>query len=390
MTEPVTDPATGPMTGPVTGPVIVRLSTRLLTAPMPRPWVPEAPRLHVIVVDVEDSDGATGTGFSWTPTIGAGAVRALLDEDIRSFALGRPADARTLWPLLWAHLHEAGGGGVTTIALAGLDTALWDLAGQRAGLSLSRLLGRRRDSVPAYGSGVNLHYPIDELVAQAERWVATGYTAVKIKVGKHDVREDADRVAAVRAVIGPDRLLMLDANQRWDLPTATTRIQALARFDPHWIEEPLRSDDTAGYRALRTAVDVPIALGENVHTIHRFRDLLDAGAADILQPNVVRVGGITPFLDIAELVEASDARLAPHLLMELSGQLALTLAAETAVEDVEDADFTSLGLLAGAGPLEQTGNVLRMRDTPGLGLDFVQSVPSTTDLSRPSIRLENA
>jgi len=237
---------------------------------------------------------------------------------------------------------------------------------------------------------VNLHYPIDELVAQAERWVATGYTAVKIKVGKPDAREDADRVAAVRAVIGPDRLLMLDANQRWDLPTAITRVQALTRFAPHWIEEPLRSDDTAGYRALRAAVDVPIALGENVHTIHRFRDLLAAGAADILQPNVVRVGGITPFLEIAALIEASPARLAPHLLMELSGQLALTLVGESAIEDVEDADFTSLGLLAGPGPLTQTGNVLRMRDTPGLGLDFVQSLPAAPDLSRPSIRLENA
>lgn len=383
------------MTGPTAGPVLVRLSTRLLTAPMPRPWVPAAPQLHLIVVDVEDSDGATGTGFSWTPTIGAGAVRALLDDDIRAFALGRRADARTLWPELWTHLHEAGGGGITTIAMAGLDTALWDLAGQRAGLPLSRLIGRRRDTVPAYGSGVNLHYPIDELVAQAERWVANGYTAVKIKVGKPDAREDADRVAAVRAVIGPDRLLMLDANQRWDLPTARTRIDTLTRFDPHWIEEPLRSDDTTGYSALRGSVDVPIALGENVHTIHRFRDLLRAGAADILQPNVVRVGGITPFLDIAALIEASDARLAPHLLMELSGQLALTLPTETAVEDVEDADFTALGLLASPGPLEQTGNILAVRDAAGLGLDFVRAMPASTGAPsapsiRPPLRLENA
>jgi L-alanine-DL-glutamate epimerase-like enolase superfamily enzyme len=379
------------------GPVLVRLQTRLLTAPMPRPWVPEAPHLHLIVVDVEDSDGATGTGFSWTPTIGAGAVRALLDDDIRSFALGRTTDARTLWPLLWTHLHEGGGAGITTIALAGLDTALWDLAGKRAGQPLSRLIGRRRDTVTAYGSGVNLHYPIEELVAQAERWVETGYTAVKIKVGKPDAAEDADRVAAVREVIGGDRLLMLDANQRWDLPTARTRIQALARFDPHWIEEPLRSDDTGGYRGLRGTVDVPIAMGENVHTLHRFRDLIDAGAADILQPNVVRVGGITPFLGIADLIEASAARLAPHLLMELSGPLALTLGTETAVEDVEDADFTTLGLLASPGPLEQTGNVLSVRDTPGLGLDFVRTLPApaasasaVSASARRSPELENA
>jgi L-alanine-DL-glutamate epimerase-like enolase superfamily enzyme len=372
------------------GPVLVSLTTRLLTAPMSRPWVPEAPQLHLIVVDVEDSDGGTGTGFSWTPTIGAGAVRSLLDDDIRSFALGRPADARTLWPLLWTHLHEAGGAGITTIALAGLDTALWDLAGKRAGLSLSRLIGRRRDTVRAYGSGVNLHYPIEELVAQAERWVATGYTAVKIKVGKPDAAEDADRVAAVREVIGADRLLMLDANQRWDLSAARARITDLARFDPHWIEEPLRSDDTAGYRDLRGTVDVPIAMGENVHTIHRFRDLIDAGAADILQPNVVRVGGVTPFLAIADLIEAGGARLAPHLLMELSGPLALTLCTDTAVEDVEEADFTTLGLLASPGPLEQTGNVLSVRDTPGLGLDFVHSHPAAAAPAPHTIELENA
>jgi L-alanine-DL-glutamate epimerase-like enolase superfamily enzyme len=372
------------------GPTIVRLRTRLLTAPMPRPWVPAAPQLHLIVVEVEDSTGATGTGFSWTPTIGASAVRALLDDDIRSFVLGRPVDARTLWPQVWAHLHEAGGGGVTTIALAGLDTALWDLAGKRAGQPLSRLLGRRRDTVPVYGSGVNLHYPIEELVAQAERWVATGYDAVKIKVGKPDAREDVDRVAAVREVIGADRLLMIDANQRWDLPTARSRIETLSRFDLHWIEEPLRSDDTQGYRALRASIDVPIALGENVHTIHRFRDLIAAEAADILQPNVVRVGGITPFLEIAELVQGAGLRLAPHLLVDLSGQLALTLAEETGIEDVEDADFDALRLLASPGPVDLAGNTLRVRDSPGLGLSFVDTMPAPHASARVPAPLERA
>jgi L-alanine-DL-glutamate epimerase-like enolase superfamily enzyme len=354
---------------------ITGLRTTALTAPMPRPWVPAAPWLHLVRVDVECSDGVTGTGFSWTPTIGAAAVRALLDTDIARFVIGRRAEARELWPELWAHLHEAGGAGVTTIAMAGVDLALWDAAGRRSGLALADAIGRTRDSVAVYGSGVNLHYPLHELVAQADRWVATGYDAVKIKVGKPDVAEDVDRVAAVREVIGPDRRLMIDANQRWDLPTAVASLERLAHLDPHWIEEPLRSDDTLGYvelhRALASSSGIPIAMGENVHTAHRFRDLARLGAADILQPNVVRVGGITPFLDIAAIVDDHDLRLAPHLLPELSGQLAMVVRQETEVERVEDADLDTLGLLSGPSPVQYSADRLSAPGSPGIGIPLV-------------------
>ena len=191
---------------------------------------------------------------------------------------------------------------------------------------------------------------LDELVVQVERWVATGYDAVKVKVGKPDLQEDLDRIAAVRDVLGPDRRLMVDANQRWDLATARRSLDALSRFDLAWMEEPLRADDLWGHAELRAGTAVPIALGENLHTVHRFGDFIRAGAVDIVQPNVVRVGGITPFLRIAALADESDIRLAPHLLPELSGQLALALDRPTMVEDVEDAGFAQLGILAGGSP----------------------------------------
>jgi len=350
---------------------ITRVTTTPLTAAMPRPWVPSAPWLHLVRVDVDCSDGVTGTGFSWTPTIGAAAVRALIDTDIASFVVGRTADARALWPELWRHLHEAGGAGVTTIAMAGVDLALWDAAGRRASLGLADQLGRIRGTVGVYGSGVNLHYSLDELVAQAERWVVAGYDAVKIKVGKPDLAEDVDRVAAVREVLGPRRQLMIDANQRWDVGTAITALAALERFDLHWIEEPLRSDDTLGYLELRGSIGVPVAMGENVHTVHRFRELAALGAADILQPNVVRVGGITPFLEIAELVDAADLVLAPHLLPELSGQLAMSIAQQTRIERVEDADLDTLGLLAGPSPVRFDGATLTAPGSPGIGIELV-------------------
>jgi L-alanine-DL-glutamate epimerase-like enolase superfamily enzyme len=319
---------------------ITALRTTLLTPRLPRPW-------------------------------GAEAVRALLDNDIRRFALGRPADAADLWQPLWENLHEAGSGGLTTIAMAGLDLALWDYDCRVRELPLVDRLGRTHDRAEAYGSGVNLDYSLDELLEQVDRWIAAGYQTVKIKVGKKDIFEDLDRVAAVRERLGPDRGLALDANQRWDRDTAAIAIGALAESSPAWIEEPLRADDTAGYTRLRASVGIPIALGENAHTLYRFRDLLDAGAVDIVQPNVVRVGGITPFLHIAELARERGVRLAPHLLPELSGQLALTLPEPTLVEDVEDASFQKLGVLARPSGTSVADGWFTADTAVGLGFEFV-------------------
>ncbi|MBE1590575.1 mandelate racemase/muconate lactonizing enzyme family protein [Nonomuraea angiospora] len=345
---------------------IVDLRTELRTAPLPRPWGADVPANHVIVCEVTLKDGRTGTGFSWTPQIGAHAVRALLDHDLREALIGLPAHPEVVWDRLWRHLREAGPGGITTIALAGIDLALWDLRCGDGGLA--DVLGRRRDEVPVYGSGVNLHYPLEELVEQARRWVAAGYRGVKIKVGRPDLAEDVARVAAVREVIGPDRLLMIDANQRWDLHRARRAISALREFGLHWIEEPLPADDVAAHVELRRSIDVPVAVGENVYTTYGFRDLLAAGACDVVQPNVVRVGGITPFLRIVELARTYDVPVYPHLLSEVSGQLALALPLPVMAEDVEDASFAALGLLAEPYPVQISDGVLRAGAHAGLGL----------------------
>ncbi|WES63042.1 mandelate racemase/muconate lactonizing enzyme family protein [Microbacter sp. GSS18] len=354
---------------------IAAFDTRLIRVPLTRPWGADVTSVGVIATHVVRSDGAEGWGFSWTPQIGAESVHALLAHDITAFAVGRPADPETLWQPAWQHLHEAGGGGITTIALAGLDLALWDAEARARDVAVSELLGRRRTSVAAYGSGVNLHYTLDELVAQIRRWVDAGFDAVKIKVGKPDLAEDLDRVAAVREVLGPDRALMIDANQRWDLDRAVTSVRALQEYAPAWIEEPLRADDLAGHVALAHRIDTPIALGENVHTAYRFAEFLRAGAAHVVQPNIVRVGGITPFRRIAQVAVDHGATLHPHLLPELSGQLALTLpvaagAGEPMAEDVEDAGFGALGALDDASPIAIADGRLTERPHVGLGIRF--------------------
>jgi L-alanine-DL-glutamate epimerase-like enolase superfamily enzyme len=355
---------------------IKELRSTLHRVPMPRPWSPEMTHIHVIATELTTADGRTGHGFSWTPWFGGAAVHALLESDIRALAIGLPAHPEVVFDGLWWRLHEAGRGGLVTIALAAVDLALWDL--RAGGAGLVGTLGRRRDSVPVYGSGVNRHYTLDELVAQAERWAARGLTAAKIKVGLDDLAEDVARVAAVRDVLGEDALLMVDANQLWDLPRAIRAAEALRPYDPYWIEEPLPAADVQAYARLRASVGVPIALGENTYTTYEFRDLLNAGACDIVQPNVVRVGGITPFLRIAELARAYDVPTFPHLLPDISGQLACCLPMPSMVEDVEDASFADLGLLIEPYPVAIEKGVLRPGAHTGHGVHFDPDALSAT------------
>jgi L-alanine-DL-glutamate epimerase-like enolase superfamily enzyme len=354
----------------IMGGTVAGLRTRLLTAPLPRPWGPDVGEVHVIVVELTTDDGRTGTGFSWTPTIGAAAVQALLDHDIAAFMIGKPAHPAAVWDDLWKHLHEAGGGGITTIAMAGVDLALWDLQARTLGRSVPSLLGVRHRELTGYGSGVNLHYSTEELLDQVRRWLATGYRAIKIKIGSPDLDRDLDRVAAVRELTGRTVKLMLDANQRWDLAAALRGVTALARFDPYWIEEPVRADDTTSHVELRRRTSIPIAAGENVHHRYRFAELIMAGGIDVVQPNVIRVGGITPFLRIAELTVSHGLQLAPHLLADLSAQLSVTLPGPVWVEEVEDTSFERLGLVTGPTPVVRDGPLVRVNDRIGLGLDF--------------------
>lgn len=351
---------------------VTRITARAYRLPMPVPWGPGREHQHVIVASVQAGDGSTGTGFSWTPDTGAQAVRAMLEFDCRPAAEGGPAEPELAWDRLRWHLREAGSG-ITTLAMAAVDTGLWDLRARAAGLSLADLLGRRRDQVPAYASGVNRHLPLAELTGQVSRWVAAGHSRVKIKVGLPSLDQDVERVAAVRRIIGPGGRLMVDANQLWDLPAARRAARALAPFDIFWLEEPLPAEDTRGYAELRRSIDIPVAAGENLYTQAQFLDLMLAGGCDFIQPNVCRVGGITPFLRIARLAEAFSIPVMPHLLPDISGQLALCLPLPAMVEDIDHGSFEALGALRRPSGVTVTGGMLRAGPGPGHGLDFATS-----------------
>jgi L-alanine-DL-glutamate epimerase-like enolase superfamily enzyme len=348
---------------------VAAVTSKTYRLPMPQPWGPTVRYQYLIATTVYSSSGGTGQGFSWAVQTGAQAIHAMVDADCRPVAEGGPVAPAAAWDRMWWHLREAGGG-VTTLAMAAIDIGLWDLQAKAAGLSLADMVGRQRDQVPVYASGVNRHLALEELTEQVSRWIEAGHTRVKIKVGLPSLDEDLHRVAAVRRIIGPSRLLMLDANQLWDLPTARRAARALAAFDIFWLEEPLPAEDIEAYARLRAAIDIPVAAGESLYTEAQFRDMLLAGGCDYLQPNVCRVGGITPFLRIARLARLFDIPVMPHLLPDISGQLAMCLPLPSMVEDIDEGSFAALGALARPSGVVVTGDSLQAQTEPGHGLVF--------------------
>ena len=222
---------------------------------------------------------------------------------------------------LWEKLYRfppaqwVGRGGITHLALAAVDVALWDLKAKAAGVPLWKLLGGSGDkSVTAYNTdGGWLNWTLETLVADSRRLVEEGYTGVKVKVGSPCWQRDIERVAAVRAAIGADTSLMVDANGRWDLPTAAAFGQRLAEYDVQWFEEPLWYDDVAGHAALARRISTPIALGEQLYSPDHFRDFIDAGAVVYVQPDAVRLAGVTEWWQVADLALSHRLPVVAHI-----------------------------------------------------------------------------
>lgn len=323
--------------------------------------------LEVILADVMTDTGLVGTGFSYTSGFGGAAIRAMIDNDIAPFVAGKPASPRGLWHSCWHHLHDEGGGGVTTHALAALDIALWDLVAKEVNQPLTNVLGRCRDRIPAYASGINLNKPLDQLLDQVRGWQAGGYRAYKMKVGKPDIAEDVERVSRVRELVGGGHL-MVDANQGWNIGQAARTIAALEHLSPTWVEEPLLCDDVEGHARLRSLVRCPLAIGENVYTIQQFNHYLSRGGCDYVQADVVRVGGITPYMEIAALARAWNIPLAPHFAMEISGQVLCALPNAFILENIDGGSFTALKALE--EPIEVEEGWFYPPSRPGHGILF--------------------
>jgi L-alanine-DL-glutamate epimerase-like enolase superfamily enzyme len=306
--------------------------------------------IEYCITEVITDTGLRGIGFTHTSGVGGTTLQHVIDVELGPHVIGSEAAPRPVWHKGWKHLRDLGSGGFTTMALAAVDIALWDIVAKDAGRSLVDYIGKSRDRIWAYASGINLNKNLDELLDQVRNWKGKGYTAFKVKVGKPDVAEDIERLTKIREIIG-GLPMMIDANQGWDIGQAVQRINAYQPLAPYWVEEPMLADDIDGHGRLRQLVRSPIGVGENVYTLSQWNQYLSRGAVDYVQADVCRVGGITPYLDIAALARAYGIPLAPHFVMELSAQLLCCLPNGHVLEDVEGGSFTDLLCLAEPAPV---------------------------------------
>lgn len=291
---------------------------------------------ETIFVDIETDTGLRGTGYAYTIGTGGRAVLHHLREDLLHRLIGRDArEVEARWQELFWATHGTVVGAITSLALAAIDIALWDIRGKAAGQPLWLLAGGARQRVPLYDTeGGWLQLSTDELVAGAERSVARGWPGVKIKVGKHHASEDVARLRAVREAVGPEVHLMVDANQSLTWPEAKRRARLFEELDLYWFEEPLPAEDISGHALLAASTSLPIAVGESLYSMSHVREYLAAGAAGIVQVDVARIGGITPWLKTAHLAEAFNVKVAPHFLMELHVSLAAAIPNALYVEHI--------------------------------------------------------
>ncbi len=318
------------------------------------------------IVKISDSDGCQGVGYSYTIGQGGPAIMSLLKETLAPRLIGQDADKiEHIWRSLLFSTHATSVGAITSLALAAIDTALWDLKGKRSGLPLYKLAGGAKDRVPMYTTeGGWLHIDTQQLVDDAEQSQKLGFSGAKIKIGRPHLAEDRSRLKAVREVVGDNFEIMVDANQSFSRAEATRRAHILEEFNIAWFEEPLPADDVMEHVRLAASTSVPIAVGESLYSISQFKDYLMLGGASIVQVDVARIGGITPWLKVAHMAEAFNVPVCPHFLMELHVSLVCAIPNAPWLEYIPQLDeITRSGMKMADG-------FAMPSDEPGIGIDW--------------------
>jgi len=337
---------------------------------------------QALLVEIVTDDGLSGWGEAYGPVP---VCRAVIDELYAPRLVGRD-------PLAHAALcHELGHGAHTDWAIASLsaiDVALWDLKGKALGLPIYALLGGPfRTEVRAYATGLFHRRVADQaraLADEAAGYAAEGFRAMKLKVG-FGLADDVRNVAAVRAAIGPDRLLAIDANEAYDVGSAVRLARQLAAHDVAWFEEPIPHDDHAGYREVRTAVPMPVAAGESERSRQGYHDLLARRAVDVLQPDIRGCGGFLDALHLASAAAAAGVALYPHMFgtavnlfatLQLLAALPSGTPAHWPAGPLLELDRTPNALREelAANPPARKEDVVPVPSGPGLGLEIDRAV----------------
>jgi mandelate racemase len=349
----------------MTAAAIRSLTVRPVDLPLERPIETAAGAMHtaaLVLVDLVDEDGVVGRSYLRTYTPVALRALATLLDDVAPLVRGLPADPAAVADRLRAEFRILGAQGLAGAAIAGIDMALWDVVGRRAGAPLAQVLGADRPSVPAYAS---LHAMRPEAAAaEAEEALAAGFTALKVKVGRGDLAADLEVVRALRTVAGDGVPLMVDYNQSLSVEEAIARARVLDDEGVAWIEEPTRADDLAGHARIAAAARTPVQLGENWQGPADLERSVAARACDLAMPDAMKIGGVSGWRAAAAIAADAGLPLSSHTFIEYSVHL---LAASPTAHWLEHLDHAAPILLE---PLEVVAGEARVPDRPGAGVEW--------------------
>ena len=346
---------------------------------------------EIVIVRVRTDEGITG--LSYLPTLvapfgGHGTIAAtIIGGALKNIILGEdPMAVERLWEKMFNGTYRWGRRGIVVQSIAAVDIALWDIKAKAAKLPLYKLLGGYRERVPVYANTA-FEMPAEKIAEKAAEYAGMGFTAVKFRVGRNvvDYDEATLRLRLVREAIGDNVRIMCDANGSFDFETAVRSIRSWEKYDIHWLEEPLPADDIPGYVKLSRAVGVPLATGENHSTRAEFRELIERQAVRIVQPDAIRVGGITEWLKVAATAASFGVPVAPHAVQEVHVHLVAAFPIGTYIEffPADNPFHTFMHQLLKVAPeiKQAQDSTIGVPQVPGLGFEINEEVAAATRIA---------
>jgi mandelate racemase len=345
-----------------------KVVVRVIEAPLRRPIVAKIggfKKWPFILIDVLTKEGVIGHGYVEPYRVSATQSIVALIDDLAAQQRGRAVAPFDRFDEAMRALHLLGRQGVTLFAAAALDMAMWDALAKAAGLPLAALLGGTVGPVRAYNTNGLWLIPVERLADEASALVAeAGFKAVKIRLGRDNVKDDLKAIAEVRRAVGDDIVLMSDFNQSLSLNAALRRLHALDDQGLEWFEEPIVFDDFAGSARLANELKTPLQIGENIYGPRHFLHAVMAGAADCYMPDLGRIGGVTGWLRSAAIAGAAALPMSTHLYPEFSAHLMRV------TESADWLEWRDWGVPFLAEPFEIRDSAIHVPDRPGAGVTW--------------------